>query len=365
MVNGLGFLYGLVSMATCVVMTTASAGDGSWLFHRCMWDCNKQACRDETGFRSIQPWYLRWLQWSCVDECDYHCMWHTVEEMLQHNRQVPQFHGKWPFVRFYGIQEPASVLFSILNGLPHIYMIFKFRQTISASTPMYIVWHIYAMVGANTWFWSAVFHARDKPFTELMDYCCAFSIVLFSFCILWLRILGTENRLMVGAISTVFLSLYVYHVRYLAQGRFDYGYNMKANIAIGLLNAACWLTWCFRRRREQPYVWKAATVSLSLMLLISLELGDFPPYLWIFDAHSLWHAGTVWLPFLWYSFVIDDSHYLMNLQHKQLKVPAANGDTGASGDTSDVNVDDMQTNGVSSASGDDNIRIRTPFNKSL
>jgi len=55
----------------------------------------------------------------------------------------------------------------------------------------------------------------------------------------------------------------------------------------------------------------------------------------------------------------------MNLQHKQLKVPAANGDTGSSGDTSDVNVDDMQTNGVSSASGDDNIRIRTPFNKSL
>jgi len=44
------------------------------------------------------------------------------------------------------MQEPASVLFSILNGLPHIYMIFKFRQTISASTPMYIVWHIYAVV---------------------------------------------------------------------------------------------------------------------------------------------------------------------------------------------------------------------------
>jgi len=70
-------------------------------------------------------------------------------------------------------------------------------------------------------------------------------------------------------------------------------------------------------------------------------------------------------PCVYFSFVIDDSHYLMNLQHKQLKVPAANGDTGSSGDTSDVNVDDMQTNGVSSASGDDNIRIRTPFNKSL
>lgn len=363
MANGLGFLYGLVSMATYVVMTTASAGEGSWLFHRCMWDCNEQACRDDTVFQSIQPWYMRWLQWTCRDECDYHCMWHTVEAMLQNNKRVPQFHGKWPFIHFYGIQEPASVLFSILNGLPHIYMILKFRKTVSSNSPMYIIWHLYAMVGVNTWFWSAVFHARDKPFTELMDYCCAFSFVNFSFCILWLRVLGTENRLLVGTISAVFLSLYIYHISYLAQGHLDYGYNMKANIAIGLLNAACWLTWCFRSRREQPYVWKAATVTISLVLLLSLELGDFPPYLWIFDAHSLWHAGTVGLTFVWYSFVIDDCHYLLDQQNRQLKAMTANGDTTTTGSPGEV--DDMQTNGVSSTSGDKNIRMRTPFNRSL
>ncbi|KAK2173891.1 hypothetical protein NP493_846g00028 [Ridgeia piscesae] len=379
MINGLGSLYGLVSMATCVVMTTASAGDKSWLFHRCMWDCNKQACRDETkiskGFRqfnhdetefqSTQPWYMQWLQWSCKDDCDYHCMWHTVEELRHDNNPVPQFHGKWPFVRFYGMQEPASVLFSILNGLPHIYMIHKIRQTVSPKSPMYNVWHMYAMVGINTWFWSAVFHARDKPFTELMDYCCAFSSVVFSFCTLWLRILGTENRLMAGSVATVFLSLYVYHVRFLVQGRIDYSYNMKVNVATGLLTSACWLTWCFRRRREQPYVWKAAIVSIAVVLLLSLELGEFPPYMWIFDAHSLWHAGTVWLPFLWYSFVIDDCHYLMNQQNKQLKVTETSGDTGDVNDGVDDDVDDMHRSGVSSTSGDNNIWMGNSFNKSL
>ena len=44
MVIGLGFLFGLVSMATCVAMTTASAGDRSWLFHRCMWNCKEHSC---------------------------------------------------------------------------------------------------------------------------------------------------------------------------------------------------------------------------------------------------------------------------------------------------------------------------------
>ena len=49
---------------------------------------------DEAEFQSTQPWYMQWLQWSCKDDCDYHCMWHTVEELRQNNDPVPQFHGK-------------------------------------------------------------------------------------------------------------------------------------------------------------------------------------------------------------------------------------------------------------------------------
>lgn len=32
----------------------------------------------------------------------------------------------------------------------------------------------------NAWIWSVVFHARDTPWTERLDYFCAFSMVLFS-----------------------------------------------------------------------------------------------------------------------------------------------------------------------------------------
>jgi len=53
------------------------------------------------------------------------------------------------------------------------------------------------------------------------------------FIIIIFRILGTENRLMAGSVATVFLSLYVYHVRFLVQGRIDYSYNMKVNVATG------------------------------------------------------------------------------------------------------------------------------------
>lgn len=35
---------------------------------------------------------------------------------------------------------------------------------------MYYIWITYAIIGMITWFWSAVFHARDFKTTELLDY---------------------------------------------------------------------------------------------------------------------------------------------------------------------------------------------------
>ncbi|CAL1414074.1 unnamed protein product [Linum trigynum] len=36
------------------------------------------------------------------------------------------------------------------------------------------------------------------------------------------------------------------------------------------------------------------------------EIYDFPPYKGYFDAHSIWHATTIPLTYVWWSFVRDD-----------------------------------------------------------
>jgi hypothetical protein len=60
---------------------------------------------------------------------------------------------------------------------------------------MYGVWLVYGATCVNAWFWSTVFHTRDIAFTEMMDYFCAFSIVLFSLLAFLLRsIAGTFNN---------------------------------------------------------------------------------------------------------------------------------------------------------------------------
>ena len=73
-----------------------------------------------------------------------------------------------------------------------------------------------------------------------------------------------------------------------------------AALCAGVLNSVCWFAWCVRVRRVQPYVWKVMVATMCLNVLILLEVFDFPPILWILDAHALWHAGTVPVSILWY-----------------------------------------------------------------
>ena len=118
-------------------------------------------------FHAQQAWHDRLLLWSCPEECSYQCMWDTVENSYRKNGYpVQQFHGKWPFIRFFGIQEPASAIFSIFNLVPHILMFRKMKRLIPRDTKTYWVWLGYSLVSINTWTWSTIFHTRDWDITE-------------------------------------------------------------------------------------------------------------------------------------------------------------------------------------------------------
>lgn len=115
----------------------------------------------------------------------------------------------------------------------------------------------------------------------------------------------------------------------------------------GLVNLLWWLCWCWQNRGTLPYWWKCGLVVLLLHGLALLELLDFPPMLWILDAHAVWHLSTIPVHFLFYrfvslwswnrdlhsctadkwflcssptSFLIDDSLYLLNTEKMGVKV---------------------------------------------
>lgn len=117
-----------------------------------------------------------------------------------------------------------------------------------------------------------------------------------------------HNRSMLIKTLIVFFAVtyFANYFLYLSQGHFDYAYNMKANIVTGILSGICWILWYFTRGRRQSYGKNIIAFYILTAASLVLEVNDFPPILWTFDAHALWHLSTVPITVLFYRFVIND-----------------------------------------------------------
>lgn len=160
--------------------------------------------------------------------------------------------------------------------------------------------HFFFQISLNAWFWSTVFHTRDFPLTELFDYGFAYSMVLSGLYCFTLRILHRRSNLVKTLVTILFTYYFLNHFAYLSIGKFDYSYNMKANIITGVFSSIGWIFWYIRNRRIKTYSWKIFLFHLLVGATVLLELNDFPPIFWIFDAHSIWHLSTVPITILFY-----------------------------------------------------------------
>jgi hypothetical protein len=74
--------------------------------------------------------------------------------------RMQQYYGKWPFWRLAGMQEPASVAFSLANMLMHVLGADWLRRGVHPAHPIRPFYLTWAYLSINAWVWSAVFHTR-------------------------------------------------------------------------------------------------------------------------------------------------------------------------------------------------------------
>ncbi|NWH99490.1 PGAP3 factor, partial [Tichodroma muraria] len=297
-----------------------SQGDREPLYRECLSRCERQNCSGAAlrHFRARQPLYMGLTGWTCRDECKYECMWLTVRLYQQGGHRVPQFHGKWPFSRFLFFQEPASAFASFLNGLASLVMLLRYRAAVPPAAPTYPTCVAFAWVSLPAFppaglCWASL-GITGAPGRTLGRTGRTLTIPLLH------RTLGLQRPALISIFRAFLLLFLAGHISYLSLVRFDYGYNLVANAAAGMLTVAWWLRWCLRQGRRLPHVWKCAAAVLLLQALALLELLDFPPLLWVLDAHALWHIGTIPLNVLFYSFLMDDSLYLLKANSDLFKV---------------------------------------------
>ncbi|KAH8100297.1 Per1-like protein [Cristinia sonorae] len=307
----------------------ASSGDRAQVYQSCVATCLSAVCQPPTTYSPSLA--LRLTRWSCADDCGYFCMHKITDEAVREGSRIHQYHGKWPFWRWVGIQEPASVIFSVMNLAVHVKGVRRLQRTVPEGHPMKGYYINLAFVSINAWIWSSVFHTRDLPATEALDYFSAAAAILYGlyYTVIRLYHLYPEpnfmdpRRLSSKPRSNLWrglcLILFIGHVSYLSiLPRFNYTYNMIFNVVIGLLHNVLWLAYALptghirrfldRAPSYRPaYAYKGAVFVIATTLAMSLELLDFPPWLRFIDAHALWHLATVPIAWYWYGFLEEDA----------------------------------------------------------
>ena len=221
---------------------------------------------------------------------------------------VVQYHGKWPFHRILGIQEPFSVLFSLLNFLAHRYGLSKIYESIPADYPLRKYYVVFSYMGLASWLFSMMFHTRDFELTEKLDYFAAGASVLYGLYYAPIRMFRLDQtkppikQTFLRLWSMICVLLYVAHVAYLTLWSWDYTYNMAANVAVGVVQNILWSWFSVNRYRKSKKPWAAwpGLIVAWIVVAMSMELLDFPPIKGLIDAHSLWHLGTVGPTIWWY-----------------------------------------------------------------
>ncbi|KAK8019536.1 hypothetical protein PG990_004674 [Apiospora arundinis] len=273
-------------LVLCLLLHTAQASTGDRLpeFRECVKICERENCYSEKP--TPIPIHRRLLLWTCPQECDHTCQHIVTAKRVARGEDITQFHGKWPFVRVLGMQEPFSVLFSVGNFLAHQNGLAKLREQIPASYHLRPYYEMFAYFGMAAWVFSTIFHIRDFAATEQMDYLAAGADVLYGMYYTPMLVFRVERpsprrQSLIRLWTILCCTLYGCHVLYLKMWKWDYSYNMTANVIVGLIQNSILTYWSYKQYREIRQLWTILPGILVawLLMAMSLELLDFPP-LW-------------------------------------------------------------------------------------
>lgn len=205
-----------------VCLVGASDGDRDGKYKQCLSGCLSSSCsldHDDVG----ELWTL---QWTCSDSCRYDCMWQVEAEKRSSGKPSVQYYGKWPFHAHFGCQEIVSVVSSLGNaGAHYIGWLLYTRRISSISTrkstlydsgssfPMRSWLRGYLVLSVTAWLSAALFHARDRPWTERADYFTASASIGYAALFTAARLLCLQGVSAVYAIALYCIGLF-YHYRY-------------------------------------------------------------------------------------------------------------------------------------------------------
>lgn len=303
--------------------TGASEGDERESFTECVAACSSALPESQVTCQ-LDSVFLKLSGWNCLADCKYRCMRLDVTKIRAQAGRIVQYYGKWPFVRVIGAQEVFSVLFSLGNFLACIYgyfFIYRNKKSTTLVTWMDSLHFVAFLITCNTWLQSALFHYRDTPVTEKLDYFSACLCILSSLPVALIRTLKVKSaKKQFFYFVLPVLLLYLQHIAYMTFVEFDYGYNVKFNAVFGISTNLVWLRYALFKLKSSAEL-KGMLLRFVGMNVASMAMVafDFPPLFDLIDMHALWHLSTIPITIYWYKLLALDHQILIKRHAYKIK----------------------------------------------
>lgn len=206
---------------------------------------------------------------------------------------------KFRVTKIWGIEEPASVLFSTIGFIASLIslayytrLVFKNRKPWGEYTYK-ICYYLptFDILAVNLT--SMCFHSKETWLNEKLDYAAA---ILVPFLILPTGIIRALEITQFSKQAFVFgISLpgFTWHEYEMLTVLFDYGRHMKLGAILTLMMTVVWFIWSatqIYKKKNLHSKWMLYSI-VSIVVLSPFEMRDFTPIWGFFDAHSLWHAS--------------------------------------------------------------------------
>lgn len=284
-------------------LVTASQGDSDVAYLMCTVRCEASMCQDTNTSR----FGAGFPYWDCKNDCSYDCIQEITAHRFSEGYGPLKYFGHWPFLRVFGLEEAASMVFSVLNAVPYFISLFRaLHLNADVMKNHYMGYWLYAyyLIAIETWLASAFYHSRKTELASLVDFASALFFLSYS---LWLairRIWGPQaSSTKVTLAFSLFILLFAYRLSGMYSGDVSFDNHMWVSISVAVFNVLTWLSWLIFStetiRGNGLYRYLCLVSQLWFSLAALLELFDFPAIWGLFDAHSLWHAATIPLGFIW------------------------------------------------------------------
>jgi len=245
---------------------------------------------------------------------------------LEKKMPVLKYFGHWAYIRILSVQEPASAFFSFCNAIPHFLQLMQMdlyssynkskQKNMGGNYYFMEIWlKPYPFIAILAWLASTLYHIRKTAESTLFDFCAALLFLSYGLLLTVRRLLGPACPApLLFFLVTVAGGLFTLRLQAMVLGHIRFDVHMELCIAIAVITVSLWMIWLLSTGMGwigYPSTPKNRMMCLGLQVAFSvassLEIFDFPPIWGHFDAHALWHAATVPLGFLWYSFWFHDS----------------------------------------------------------